>query len=98
MELFKERANENYGNGTSIKSRQLITEIYTEGINEICMTLDSTLINSFNSHIDNEQSYINYNINMIMTSFKQQFIKKNIDLTHSIEKFNEFKELYLNIE
>ena len=98
LQSFKERANENYGNGTSIKSRQLITEIYTEGINELCITLDTKLINSFNSHIDDEQSYINYNINIIMKSFKQQFIKTNIDLTHSLEKFNELKELYLSIE
>ena len=35
---------------------------------------------------------------MIMKSFKQQFIKTKIDLTHSLEKFNELKELYLSIE
>ena len=97
LQSFKERANENYGNGTSIKSRQLITEIYTEGINDLCIILDTKLIKSFNSHIDDEQGYINYNINKIMTSFKQQFIKTKIDLTHSLEKFNELKELNLSI-
>ena len=98
LQSYKDRANENYGNGTSIKSRQLITEIYTEGINNLCIILDTKLIDSFNNHLDDEQSYINYHINMAMTSFKQKYIKTKIDLTNCLEKFNELKLTYLSIE
>ena len=98
LQDYKDRANENYGNGTSIKSRQLITELYTEGINNLCMILDTKLINSFNIHLDDEQYYINYNIEMVMTSFKQRYIKQHIDLSNCLEKFNELNLAYLSIE
>ena len=91
VEEYKNRANYFSGVGTSNEIRKLFMELYTDGINNVCNKLNGILYKSFNSLLIDEELYYLNNINELMKSLQQKYIKNSIDYNNISKSFEELK-------
>ena len=94
LEDYRNQALEHSGLGTANIIRDLFKELYTEGINKICNSLNKPLTDCFNEIIDLEQEYYNNEIEKTLEVLEKKYIKTKIDLTHITEKFEVLTHIY----